>query len=81
MPAGIYLFFLFLLQNIDCGYSLEPPVTVLQQFFFCIMHGRVFVMKMYTYFQVYIFLKMTSISDQILDPSFDSMYLQFENLI
>ena len=23
--AGIYLFFLFLLQNIDCGYSLEPP--------------------------------------------------------
>ena len=24
--AGAYLFFLiFLLQNIDCGYSLEPP--------------------------------------------------------
>ena len=23
--AGIYLLFLFLLQNIDCGYSLEPP--------------------------------------------------------
>ena len=23
--AGVYLFFLFLLQNIDCGYSLEPP--------------------------------------------------------
>ena len=23
--AGIYLFFLFLLQNRDCGYSLEPP--------------------------------------------------------
>ena len=23
--AGLYLFFLFLLQNIDCGYSLEPP--------------------------------------------------------
>ena len=23
--AGIYLFFLFLLRNIDCGYSLEPP--------------------------------------------------------
>ena len=23
--AGICLFFLFLLQNIDCGYSLEPP--------------------------------------------------------
>ena len=22
---GVYLFFLFLLQNIDCGYSLEPP--------------------------------------------------------
>ena len=21
----VYLFFLFLLQNIDCGYSLEPP--------------------------------------------------------
>ena len=24
--AGVYLFFLFLLQNIDCGYSLEPNV-------------------------------------------------------
>ena len=24
--AGVYLFFLFLLQNIDCGYSLEPPL-------------------------------------------------------
>ena len=23
--AGVYLFFLFLLQNIDCGYALEPP--------------------------------------------------------
>ena len=23
--AGVYLIFLFLLQNIDCGYSLEPP--------------------------------------------------------
>ena len=22
---GLYLFFLFLLQNIDCGYSLVPP--------------------------------------------------------
>ena len=23
--AGVYVFFLFLLQNIDSGYSLEPP--------------------------------------------------------
>ena len=23
--AGVYLFFLFLFQNLDCGYSLEPP--------------------------------------------------------
>ena len=23
--TGVYIFFLFLLQNIDCGYSLEPP--------------------------------------------------------
>ena len=23
--SGLYIFFLFLLQNIDCGYSLEPP--------------------------------------------------------
>ena len=23
--AGVYLFFLFLLQNIDCGYTLGPP--------------------------------------------------------
>ena len=23
--VGVYLFSVFLLQNIDCGYSLEPP--------------------------------------------------------
>ena len=23
--TGVYIFFLFLLQSIDCGYSLEPP--------------------------------------------------------
>ena len=23
--TGVYIIFLFLLQNIDCGYSLEPP--------------------------------------------------------
>ena len=23
--AGVYIIFLFLLENIDCGYSLEPP--------------------------------------------------------
>ena len=27
--AGVYLFFLFLLSNIDCGYSLEPPRLIL----------------------------------------------------
>ena len=26
--AGVYLFFLFLLQNIDCGYSLERVPTI-----------------------------------------------------
>ena len=29
--AGVYLFFLFLLQNIDCGYSLEPPLCFEQK--------------------------------------------------
>ena len=23
--TGVYIFFLFLLKTIDCGYSLEPP--------------------------------------------------------
>ena len=27
--TGVYIFFLFLLQNMDCGYSLEPPQAVL----------------------------------------------------
>ena len=27
--AGVYLFFLFLLQNIDCEYSLEPRVSTI----------------------------------------------------
>ena len=31
--AGVYLFFLYLLQNIDCGYSLEPPHVYLQSMF------------------------------------------------
>ena len=26
--AGVYLFFLFLIQNIDCGYSLERVPTI-----------------------------------------------------
>ena len=26
--TGVYIFFLFLLLNIDCGYSLEPPQRV-----------------------------------------------------
>ena len=25
LHAGVYLLFLFLLQNIDCDYLLEPP--------------------------------------------------------
>ena len=25
MPNGVYIIFLFLLENLDCGYSLEPP--------------------------------------------------------
>ena len=29
--VGVYLFVLFLLQNIKCGYSLEPPHRVLLQ--------------------------------------------------
>ena len=29
--AGVYLFFLFLLQNIDCGYSLEFTIYVLSK--------------------------------------------------
>ena len=56
--AGVYLSFLFLLQNIDCGYSLEPPRRnkktikrfLLKIFNFynlgiiCVLHVRVFVM-------------------------------------
>ena len=29
--AGVYLIVLFLLQNIDCGYLLEPTIYVLEQ--------------------------------------------------
>ena len=37
--------FLFLLQNIDCGYSLEPPRRDFKNP--CILHGQVFVMSNY----------------------------------
>ena len=30
--AGVYLFFLFLLQNIDCEYLLKPPQLIFFQF-------------------------------------------------
>ena len=57
--AGVYLFFLFLLQNIDCGYSIRVPTIYvlsknkknIQIFNFqsskihCILHGQVFVMS------------------------------------
>ena len=58
--AVVFLFFLFLLQNIDCGYSLEPPrrekyhkfsiesVHFLQLKNLCILHGQVFVMNLNT---------------------------------
>ena len=36
--TGVYTFFLSLLKNIDCGYSLEPLRRL------HILHGRVFVM-------------------------------------
>ena len=42
--AGVYLFFLFLLQNIDCGYSLLR-IFIFDNFKnLCILHGQVFVM-------------------------------------
>ena len=57
--AGVYLFFLFLLQNIDCGYSLEPPrknkknINIFLAKFSILgteknlyrLHGQVFVMN------------------------------------
>ena len=35
--TGVYIIFLFLLQSIDCGYSLEPPHCEKS-----LLHGRVF---------------------------------------
>ena len=29
--TGVYIIFLFLLKNIDCGYSLEPPQSMFRQ--------------------------------------------------
>ena len=48
-----FLWFLFLLQNIDCGYSLEPPrkknpmkISIFtDEKNLCILHGRVFVLS------------------------------------
>ena len=37
--AEVYLFFLFLLQNIDCGYSLEPPRKTAKAVLMC-THNR-----------------------------------------
>ena len=40
--TGVYIIFLFLLKNIDCGYSLEPPLLVVK--FSVYLNRRVFVM-------------------------------------
>ena len=54
----MYTFFFFVLQNIDCGYALEPPQKLeknIENFnlkmnnftameYFCILHERVCVM-------------------------------------
>ena len=57
--TGVYIFSYFLLQNIDCGYSFEPPhcknkkniktihlkINIFTALeYFSILHGRVFVM-------------------------------------
>ena len=48
--AGLYLFFLFLLQNIDCGSRRSGSNVVRHSMFLakifkiCITHGQVFVM-------------------------------------
>ena len=45
--TGVYILFLFLLQNMDCGYSLETPHLKMNIFtavkYCCILHGRVWV--------------------------------------
>ena len=51
--AGVYLFFLFLLQNIDCGYSLEPPRRP------CNIHRFFFICKNWKfYWKIFDFLFM-----------------------
>ena len=45
--VGVYPFFLFLLQNIDCGYSLEPPRFKWGSRGY-ISHGHVFMMFRFT---------------------------------
>ena len=61
--AGVYALFLFLLQNIDCGYSLEPPnITytrkkIQQNFQFLplknlctsILHGQCNILVLYSF--------------------------------
>ena len=52
--TGVYIIFLFLLENIDCGYSLENKKIVKKNYLKIvifkavknrsILHGRVFVM-------------------------------------
>ena len=46
--AGVYLFFLFLLQNIHCGYSLEPPHLGGEAVLTCI-HNLCFEQKLEKY--------------------------------
>ena len=38
--TGVNIIFLFLLQNIDCGYSLDPPHNMYQQSMFLSRNKR-----------------------------------------
>ena len=61
--AGVYLFFLFLLQNIDCGYSLEPPHFSAENFQFLKLKKYLFIA--WASFRNVCFLKPTHVNEII----------------
>ena len=53
--TGVYVFFfLFLLKNIDCGYSLEPPHRTPQSMFLTSAHNLCFEQKYEKYQNFYL---------------------------
>ena len=64
---GIHYFFLFLLKNIDCGYSLEPPhrVFLSENFQFLEVNFSIYLYRLFFVMRFYVLVLKDQASDYL----------------